>query len=286
MTGWRSSSRCHCSSRRSLEARTATTARPCARALECLPRHRRPARRRRRGRRRLHGRAQPRRARARSRRLRRAAAGRTFAHERRVRGAPPRRRQDHHPVRVHQQAGAAQPVRVGAMRTHTLEGERLLRQIGGRIAEVGAIVRSCHERWDGDGYPDGLAGEEIPLRRTDRLLLRRVQRDDERSQLPACTPVRGGARRARGLRREPLRPAGRRRARQGDRHGAGSLAGHAPSPAAGRRRRLATLRRLSDHASAARQLLGTPTSIRAPKRRRRRDAERGGTRLRYQTGRR
>ena len=24
-------------------------------------------------------------------------------------------------------------------------------------------MRSCHERWDGGGYPDGLAGEEIPL---------------------------------------------------------------------------------------------------------------------------
>jgi HD-GYP domain-containing protein (c-di-GMP phosphodiesterase class II) len=47
--------------------------------------------------------------------------------------------------------------------THTLEGERLLGRVGGLLAEVGAIVRSCHERWDGTGYPDGLAGEETPL---------------------------------------------------------------------------------------------------------------------------
>ena len=39
----------------------------------------------------------------------------------------------------------------------------MLEQVGGLLAEVGRIVRSCHERWDGGGYPDGLAGEEIPL---------------------------------------------------------------------------------------------------------------------------
>ena len=49
------------------------------------------------------------------------------------------------------------------MEMHTIEGERLLEQVGGLLAEVGHVVRSCHERWDGDGYPDGLAGEEIPL---------------------------------------------------------------------------------------------------------------------------
>ena len=49
------------------------------------------------------------------------------------------------------------------MRTHTIEGELLLARVGGLLGDVGRIVRSCHERWDGDGYPDGLAGEEIPL---------------------------------------------------------------------------------------------------------------------------
>src|SRR5436190_6586157 len=48
------------------------------------------------------------------------------------------------------------------MKTHTLEGQALLDRIGGRLARVGTIVRSCHERWDGRGYPDGLLGEEIP----------------------------------------------------------------------------------------------------------------------------
>jgi HD-GYP domain-containing protein (c-di-GMP phosphodiesterase class II) len=47
--------------------------------------------------------------------------------------------------------------------THTLEGERMLVQVGGLLAEVGRLVRSCHERWDGQGYPDGLAGEQIPI---------------------------------------------------------------------------------------------------------------------------
>ena len=48
------------------------------------------------------------------------------------------------------------------MKTHTIEGQALLDRVGGRLAKVGAIVRSCHERWDGRGYPDGLAAEDIP----------------------------------------------------------------------------------------------------------------------------
>jgi HD-GYP domain-containing protein (c-di-GMP phosphodiesterase class II) len=49
------------------------------------------------------------------------------------------------------------------MRRHTIEGEQLLRRVGGLLADVGAVIRSCHERWDGRGYPDGLAADEIPL---------------------------------------------------------------------------------------------------------------------------
>ena len=49
------------------------------------------------------------------------------------------------------------------MQRHAVEGERLLDQVGGLLGQVGHVVRSCHERWDGAGYPDGLAGEQIPL---------------------------------------------------------------------------------------------------------------------------
>jgi diguanylate cyclase (GGDEF)-like protein len=45
---------------------------------------------------------------------------------------------------------------------HTLIGERIIEPIE-FLAPIRPIVRSAHERWDGTGYPDGLAGEEIPL---------------------------------------------------------------------------------------------------------------------------
>jgi putative nucleotidyltransferase with HDIG domain len=49
------------------------------------------------------------------------------------------------------------------MKTHTIEGQRVLGRVGGFMDDVGRLVRAHHERWDGRGYPDGLAGEEIPL---------------------------------------------------------------------------------------------------------------------------
>ena len=48
------------------------------------------------------------------------------------------------------------------IRNHTLIGERII-AAAPALAEVAKLVRSSHERWDGGGYPDGLAGPSIPL---------------------------------------------------------------------------------------------------------------------------
>ena len=48
------------------------------------------------------------------------------------------------------------------MRKHTVVGERIV-SASPALRPVGRIVRSSHERWDGTGYPDELAGKDIPL---------------------------------------------------------------------------------------------------------------------------
>jgi HD-GYP domain-containing protein (c-di-GMP phosphodiesterase class II) len=48
------------------------------------------------------------------------------------------------------------------IKQHTMIGERIL-AAAPALADVATIVRSCHERWDGRGYPDGLARDETPL---------------------------------------------------------------------------------------------------------------------------
>ena len=48
------------------------------------------------------------------------------------------------------------------VRRHTLIGERILASAS-TLRAAGEIVRSSHERWDGEGYPDRLRGGEIPL---------------------------------------------------------------------------------------------------------------------------
>jgi HD-GYP domain-containing protein (c-di-GMP phosphodiesterase class II) len=67
------------------------------------------------------------------------------------------------PKEIINKAGKLTYEEMALVRTHTIEGHRILSRFGGALGEVGRIVRSCHERWDGKGYPDGLAGERIPL---------------------------------------------------------------------------------------------------------------------------
>jgi ribonuclease P protein subunit RPR2 len=49
------------------------------------------------------------------------------------------------------------------MQTHTVLGQQMLGDVTILQGEALRVVRHHHERWDGAGYPDGLAGDEIPL---------------------------------------------------------------------------------------------------------------------------
>jgi putative nucleotidyltransferase with HDIG domain len=59
--------------------------------------------------------------------------------------------------------GPLDPQEWKIIKTHTLEGQQMLERVGGFMKDVGSIVRSHHERWDGHGYPDRLAGDAIPI---------------------------------------------------------------------------------------------------------------------------
>ena len=81
---------------------------------------------------------------------------------------------------------------------HTVVGERILRA-SPAFWKVATLVRSSHENWDGTGYPDGLAGEQIPLvarivRACDALVAMASERPYRRA-----LPDRGGPRGARAM---------------------------------------------------------------------------------------
>ena len=67
------------------------------------------------------------------------------------------------PDHVLQKRGPLDDSELRLMRTHTVLGEQLLRDVELLHGDGLKVVRGHHERWDGLGYPDGLAGREIPL---------------------------------------------------------------------------------------------------------------------------
>jgi putative nucleotidyltransferase with HDIG domain len=63
--------------------------------------------------------------------------------------------------RILQKRGPLSDDEAAAVQEHSALGERVLQST--KLEEVLPWVRHHHERWDGGGYPDGLAGEAIPL---------------------------------------------------------------------------------------------------------------------------
>jgi len=67
------------------------------------------------------------------------------------------------PDGILQKPGPLSPAERRRMQTHTVLGEAMLSGVAFLQGEGLRVVRSHHERWDGRGYPDGLAKGEIPL---------------------------------------------------------------------------------------------------------------------------
>jgi HD-GYP domain-containing protein (c-di-GMP phosphodiesterase class II) len=69
----------------------------------------------------------------------------------------------HIPDAIINKPGPLDDAEWAVMKTHTIAGQKMLDRVGGLLSNVGLVVRASHERFDGGGYPDGLAGEAIPL---------------------------------------------------------------------------------------------------------------------------
>ncbi len=67
------------------------------------------------------------------------------------------------PNEILNKPGALNDEEWAVIREHPAFGQQMLDRVGGVLGEAGRIVRAHHERFDGRGYPDGLAGHDIPL---------------------------------------------------------------------------------------------------------------------------
>ena len=117
--------------------------------------------------------------------------------------------------------GRLEPEEFEVVKTHAVLGARVLADGGSEVLGVAEqIARSHHERWDGGGYPDGLAGADDPARRAARGGRRRVRRARARAAVQGG--VDGGGRRRRDPRRAPARSSTPTPSRAFDALGAGS----------------------------------------------------------------
>jgi HD domain len=67
------------------------------------------------------------------------------------------------PNAIINKAGSLTDAEWAVIRQHPVYGQEMLDRVGGALTEAGLAVRAHHERWDGNGYPDRLAGEAIPV---------------------------------------------------------------------------------------------------------------------------
>jgi diguanylate cyclase (GGDEF)-like protein/putative nucleotidyltransferase with HDIG domain len=89
------------------------------------------------------------------------------------------------PDRILNKPGPLDEAEWVVMRGHPAIGEEIVRRVSG-LKEAARAVRNHHERWDGSGYPDGLAGEAIPIE------ARIVAAADAYSAMTSARPYRAG----------------------------------------------------------------------------------------------
>ena len=143
----------------------------------------------------------------------RARPGSRQPARRRARGRAARHRQDRHPVGAAAQTRSAEHRRARA-HARAPRDRGAHPRAGGAPAPARAVVRFAHECWDGSGYPDGLAGEQIPLG------ARIISVCDAFDAMVSDRPYRGGRSAAEALvelrqRRDTVRPGCRRGVRAG-----------------------------------------------------------------------
>ena len=112
------------------------------------------------------------------------------------------------PSEILQKPGPLTDEEFEIVKAHPELGEKILAPID-RLADVRPIVRACHERWDGGGYPDGKAGVEIPVEARIVLVCDAFHAMVTDRPVPRPHAGRGSGRASARVGRNAVRPDGR-----------------------------------------------------------------------------